>query len=95
VGANVNYQAETDGFFINRAPFPDENVQPPHVLYIPRRTLLDLRAGVETGAWRAQIWGRNVLNDYYWTGASHVNDVLYRYAGMPVTYGVTLSYRFQ
>jgi outer membrane receptor protein involved in Fe transport len=95
VGANVNYQAKTDGFFINRAPFPDENVQPPHVLYIPRRTLLDLRAGVETGAWRAQIWGRNVLNDYYWTGASHVNDVLYRYAGMPVTYGVTLSYRFQ
>ena len=65
------------------------------MLYIPSRTLVDLRAGVEQGAWRVQFWGRNVFNKYYWTGSSHVNDVLYRYAGMPATYGVTVSYRFE
>jgi iron complex outermembrane recepter protein len=50
---------------------------------------------VENGPWRFELWGHNVTNTYYWTGADHVNDVLVRYAGMPVTYGFTLSYHFQ
>ncbi|HUZ14092.1 MAG TPA: TonB-dependent receptor [Caulobacteraceae bacterium] len=94
VGANVNYQSDTNGFFYNRAPFPAQNAQPPHILDIPSHTLLDLRAGVESGAWRFQVWGRNVTNTYYWTTAAHVNDVLVRYTGMPVIYGVTVSYRY-
>ena len=71
------------------------NAYPPDVLNIKSYTLIDLRAGVESGAWRFQLWGRNITNEYYWTGAAHVNDVLYRYTGMPATYGFTLSYRFQ
>lgn len=95
VGTNVNYQSGTDGSFYNRGAFPANNAQPPHVLHIPHRTLVDLRLGVENGSWRVQLWAHNVFDKYYWTSANHVNDVLYRYAGMPRTYGVTVSYKFQ
>jgi outer membrane receptor protein involved in Fe transport len=63
------------------------------VLNIAPHALLDLRVGVENDSWRFQLFGRNVTDEYYWTGAAHVNDVLYRYTGMPATYGFTLTYR--
>lgn len=58
--------------------------------------LLDLRAGVETrdGRWRAQVWGRNITNKYYWNGVNYLVDAVERRAGNPVTYGVTISYRY-
>ncbi len=62
--------------------------------YVKAYTLVDLRAGIAKGDWRVQIWGRNVTNEYYWTSASHVNDVLLRYTGMPTTYGFTLSWKY-
>jgi iron complex outermembrane receptor protein len=83
VGANVNYQGQTNSGFGEFA-----------ILNVPAYTLLDLRAGLEKDAWRIQIWGRNVTNKYYWTIAAHVNDADLRYAGMPGTYGVTINYRF-
>jgi len=60
------------------------------------RTLLDLRAGVERpdGRWRFQIWGRNVTNKYYFTQTSRLTDTVLSYAGMPVTYGATFSFRY-
>jgi len=59
--------------------------------------LLDLRAGLETedGRWRWTIWGRNVTDTYYWTAATHVQDTIVRYTGMPATYGISLSYRYR
>jgi outer membrane receptor protein involved in Fe transport len=84
VGANLNYQGKTNAGF---GGFGE--------LKMPDYTLLDLRAGVETGPWRVQVWGRNVTDKWYWTGAYHVNDVFVRYTGMPATYGVTVSYRLQ
>jgi len=59
--------------------------------------LLDLRAGVDTsdGRWRLQFWGKNVTNKYYWNNAIVVYDQRVRYAGQPLTYGVTASYRFK
>lgn len=60
-------------------------------------TLVDLRAGLESadGAWRVTAWGRNVGDVYYWTAANRNLDTTVRFAGMPATYGVTLSYKFQ
>jgi hypothetical protein len=63
-------------------------------LTVPGYGLLDLRAGLSKDAWRFQVWGRNVTNQWYWTGAAHVNDVLLRYTGMPTTIGFTLSYKY-
>jgi hypothetical protein len=73
-------------------PLPTNHANDPTV--VPGHALLDLRAGVEQGPWRFQVWGRNVTNTWYWTGAYHVNDVLLRYTGMPTTIGFTLSYKY-
>ena len=58
-------------------------------------TLLDLRAGVEKGAWTAQLWGRNVADKYYITNVARVSDANTYFSGMPATFGVTASYRFK
>lgn len=58
-------------------------------------TLLDLRAGVEKGAWAVQLWGRNVTNKYYITNVARVSDTNTYFTGMPATFGVTASYRFK
>jgi outer membrane receptor protein involved in Fe transport len=68
---------------------------PNNPLAVPGYVLLDLRAGISHDNWTFQVWGRNVTNKYYWTAADHVNDVLLHYTGLPVTYGVSFSYRFR
>jgi outer membrane receptor protein involved in Fe transport len=80
--------------YINSIPAAGRNPSNATDLIIPSRALLDLRLGVERGLWRAWLWGRNVTDDHYWNTAAHVNDVLLRYAGMPATYGITVSYKF-
>ena len=62
---------------------------------VPTYTLLDLRAGVERGAWRAELWGKNVTDHYYWTQAQAALNIYEHLAGMPATYGITISYRYQ
>jgi outer membrane receptor protein involved in Fe transport len=74
-------------------PCPTNHPNDP--LKVPDYALVDLRAGVSQGPWRAQIWARNVFDKHYWQSALHVNDVLLRYTGYPATYGVSFSYRFQ
>lgn len=60
-------------------------------------TLIDLRAGVEApdGRWRVTLWGRNITDSYYWTTANANLDTTVRFAGMPATYGVTLSFKLR
>ncbi|MGA2952288.1 MAG: TonB-dependent receptor [Caulobacteraceae bacterium] len=67
------------------------------LLKINAYSLLGLRAGVETkdGAWRLSVWGHNVTNTYYSTAANRDLDTTVRFAGMPATYGVTLSWRYK
>jgi outer membrane receptor protein involved in Fe transport len=65
-------------------------------LEIPGYALLDLRAGVESaeGSWRVQLWGRNVTDRFYLIQEARQSDELMRAAGMPATYGVSLSWRY-
>ena len=63
-------------------------------LVINSRALLDVRAGIEQGAWRVWLYGRNVTDKHYWNQAQHVNDVMLRFTGQPATYGITATYRF-
>ncbi|HLZ82320.1 MAG TPA: TonB-dependent receptor, partial [Caulobacteraceae bacterium] len=74
-------------------PCPTNHPNDP--LYVPGYTLVDLRLGIEKNNWSFQLWGRNVANTWYWTGAYHVNDVLLRYTGMPATWGATFNYKFR
>jgi iron complex outermembrane recepter protein len=64
---------------------------------LPDYALLDLRAGLESsdGTWRAQVYGHNVSDRYYWVGVTRVIDTLDRLAGDPATFGVSLSYRWK
>jgi outer membrane receptor protein involved in Fe transport len=109
IGANLSYQSSTHGFFYDRCnegpsvsctdDFLAQNPQNTNsngerFLRINARALLDLRAGVERGSWNVFLWGRNVTNKWYWNQSQHVNDVLLRYTGMPATYGLTVSYKF-
>jgi outer membrane receptor protein involved in Fe transport len=84
VGTNINYQGSNNS---ELGDLPPANVR--------AYTLVDFRAGVQRGPLRVELWGRNVFNTYYYTSELHVNDVYARYAGMPATYGITLSYRYK
>jgi iron complex outermembrane recepter protein len=84
VGANVTYQGQSNSLL---GDFP--------IADVPDYTLVDLRAGIETGAFRFQVWGKNVFDKYYYTQAAHSLDVYTRYAGMPATYGLTLSFKYK
>jgi iron complex outermembrane recepter protein len=62
--------------------------------YIDDYFLLDLRAGVASrdGTWRVSLWGKNVLDKYYWNNVIREPDNTIRYAGFPATFGLTVSY---
>lgn len=83
-GADVNYRSKTVAAF-GSDPF----------FAIDGYALVNLRAGIKSSddRWRAELWGRNVTNTYYWNGVSHVIDSVSRVAGMPATYGLTVSFR--
>ncbi len=86
VGGDVTYQDSTNS---QLGDLP--------LLKVNAYALLDLRAGVESrdGAWRVSVFGRNVADTYYWTAANRDLDTTVRFAGMPATWGVSLSYRYK
>ncbi|NML89098.1 TonB-dependent receptor [Sphingobium sp. TB-6] len=85
IGGNINGRSKTNGA-LGQNP----------TLAIDGYTLIDLRAGIASAndRWRFSIWGRNVGDKYYWTNAYKIADVSARFAGMPATYGATLSVRY-
>lgn len=85
VGANASGRSSTNGALGENA-----------ILDIDGYTLLDLRAGItaDDDSWKVSVWGRNITDRYYWTNAYKISDVSARFAGMPATYGVTVSVRY-
>jgi outer membrane receptor protein involved in Fe transport len=86
VGGGVSYQSETNSQLGNLP-----------LLNVKGYTLVDLRAGVESQdrRWKLSAWGRNVGNTFYATTINRDLDTTVRFAGMPATYGLTLSYLVQ
>ena len=84
IGGNVSYKGSSYAAFGNNSQFQ-----------INGYALLNLRAGVESkdGHWRAEVWGKNVTDKYYWVNTVHLIDTIARSAGMPATYGITIGYR--
>lgn len=85
VGSNARYRSKSSAAFGDVPAFT-----------LPSYALVDLRAGVESkgGKWRAEVWGRNVFNKFYLINVSKVVDTTARTAGMPATYGMSVSYRY-
>ncbi len=86
VGAGLNYQSESDAIFGAGPEFE-----------LPKRTLIDLKAGVQTddGRWSVQVFGRNITNEYYSINVARQIDTVVRFAGFPATYGVNVRFRFR
>jgi iron complex outermembrane recepter protein len=93
-GAGVSSRSATSGALLSGAP---QVATEEALLKIPGYSLLDLRAGLEpvNGPWRLELWGRNVANRFYVTGATHNSDYVSRFSGMPATFGFTVKYRFE
>jgi len=83
VGGTLSYRSAAQVAFGNHPLF-----------LVPGYSILDLRAGIETGPWRLQLFGRNVTNKFYLTSVARNTDSIARVVGMPVTYGVTVSRKF-
>ena len=102
MGANLNYQDETNGFFFDECKevgvsctadaFASEVPLGDTDLVVNSRTVVDARIGVEFGSWRVHLFGRNITDEHYWDNASHVNDALLRFTGNPKTYGISINY---
>ncbi len=60
-------------------------------------TVFNARFGIGTGdgKWRVLLWSRNLTDEYYFPAAYQGGNGPYvRSVGVPLTYGVTLFYRF-
>lgn len=44
--------------------------------------------------WELSVWGKNLTDEYYWQQITTNANVVMRFAGMPRTYGASLTYRF-
>jgi outer membrane receptor protein involved in Fe transport len=88
VGGHLNYADKQSAAFASPADPRSA------VFFDPSRTLIDLRAGVQTDSWRVMAWGRNVTDEYYYSVYS-VLDTIDHMAGRPVTYGVDVSFSFR
>lgn len=66
-----------------------------HPFRIDGYTTVDARIGYETadGRWNVMVWGKNLFDKYYWTSVIPSLDTSARFAGMPVTYGVTVGWK--
>jgi iron complex outermembrane recepter protein len=88
IGGGTTSQSATSG--VIRAPTFDSSPYD-----IKAYTTLDLQAGIESSSgWTVGIWGKNVLNEYYWNNANRNSDVVVRSAAMPAMYGIRFGYKF-
>ncbi|MCK9503394.1 MAG: TonB-dependent receptor [Porticoccaceae bacterium] len=99
-GGNLRGQDDVDAAIGgDRLSFNNEGVNRTAQQYpylIDSYKILDLRMGWESPdqAWKVMLWGKNVLNEYYWTSVIPSSDTIARFAGRPVTYGVTVGYTY-
>ncbi|MES2492125.1 MAG: TonB-dependent receptor [Pseudomonadota bacterium] len=91
LGGTVTYRSSTISVVGGNTNPPNATPQSITLYGIDPYTLVNLRAGVESEHWRIEVWGKNVLNKYYWNTAYPAFDTITRYSGMPATYGVTVG----
>jgi outer membrane receptor protein involved in Fe transport len=62
---------------------------------IPSYAIFDVRTGIQSkDGWAVSAYVRNLSDKYYWTSVVANGDVNIRYAGMPRTFGLSLTYRY-
>ena len=96
IGAGLNFQSDTIGALGSQYDYPYPELNSRGGLTIKDYTLIGLRAGLASGdgRYRLTAYVNNLTNEYYWTNATRITDTTVRYAGMPRTYGLTISARY-
>jgi iron complex outermembrane recepter protein len=104
LGGNAGYRFPVSdtveaflGAQVNRRTATNSVLGSPSLYAIPAYTIVDLQGGVDFagGRCRVMLWGKNVANEFYVTNVvSAVVDGVARYAGLPATFGATISYHF-
>lgn len=84
VAGDFSYQDSTTG------GVQPQNATASYTIYNARISI-----GSADYKWRAQLWGRNLADEYYYPAAyTGGNGPYIRAAGMPITYGISVSYNF-
>ncbi|MGE0773477.1 MAG: TonB-dependent receptor [Sphingomonadaceae bacterium] len=102
VGAEIQLRSETTAYIGGESlaiPSTAESRSAPgvsRVMVMPGYALVNARAGVEwdDGKYNAFVWGKNVFNKYYVQNVIASYDTIYRLAGRPATYGITVGAKF-
>jgi iron complex outermembrane receptor protein len=65
-------------------------------LQLPGYSTIDVQSGLNfaQGRYRVMLWGKNITNRFYLTNVIRYADGISRLAGMPATYGVTVSFKY-
>ena len=103
VNGNINYSfplgGRTTGFVGSQVTYRSSNTssignEPD--FRMPAYTTIDLQAGVDLsdGKMRIMVWGKNITNEFYLTNINRYTDGIQRFTAKPVTYGITLGYKF-
>ncbi|MFT5887334.1 MAG: iron complex outermembrane receptor protein [Zhongshania sp.] len=84
LGLDYSYTSET-----NASLEQDER------FFIDDFALINARVGFAPtdGPWKVLLWSRNLGDEYYYNNVTNQLDTIGRYTGMPVTYGLTLSWQ--
>ncbi|MDB5575534.1 MAG: hypothetical protein JWR80_710 [Bradyrhizobium sp.] len=96
IGSSLTYQSKTIGALGPQYDYPYPELNSLGGLTIKDYALLGLRAGVESEnkKYRLAFFVNNLTNTYYFTNATRITDTTVRFAGMPRTYGATLSVKY-
>jgi outer membrane receptor protein involved in Fe transport len=99
VGGQTSSTAVPGGNHIQIPATPANRVLPgdTHIYNLNPYATVDARVGYAAadGQWRVWLWGKNVLDKYYWTNVVTSNDATARFAGYPATYGITFAAKFK
>lgn len=101
VGLTVNARSGAEAAIaakrVDYADAPNTFVKPgvDCVYCIKGYATVDARIGFEGEGdrWSVSVWGKNILNKYYWTNVITSYEAAARAAGMPATYGITIGFK--
>jgi iron complex outermembrane receptor protein len=103
VGLGVSAQSQSDTLAgasdLVIPPGPSNRVLPglEHPWTTNDYATVDARIGYEApdNVWSVTLWGKNILDKYYWNNVVTSGDYTSRFAGLPATFGVTVAMKLK
>jgi len=91
VADGLNTVLGLDGTY-NSSAYGDSSTRAPYTL--KAYTVLNAHVGLEShNGWTVTAWVHNFANTYYWTTVNFAGDAFEKTTGVPLNYGIAVSYR--